>query len=804
MRDQHKSKKQLLDELYELRSRIHQLESSQTKAGSTETALDESEERLKLALEGAQEGLWDWNIVTDEFYFSSQWLETLGYTVDEVQQHMSFWKRLVHPDDLPVIRKALLNHFKGKTALYETEHRMKTKNGEWKWVLDRGRVVEWDKDGRALRAIGTNMDIAIRKKAEERFDELRRRHQLILNSVWEGILGVDINGNHTFVNPAAARMLGYESEELMGRNCHSTWHRYRADGSPYPEEECLICAPSRKGISCLSGEEVFWRKVGAGFPVEFTASPVMEEDRVLGGVMVFRDITERKIAEEALRESEQRNRLLIEGSPLGIEILQNNRVVYVNPTFLKLFGYERPDEVLGTLQEDLVTRETQELIEKRQIDRLDGKSIPQFFEAKALKKTGEMLDLVFWPKKIDYLGEPSILCLLADRTEERKLRAQLFQAQKMEAVGTLAGGVAHDFSNILTMVLGYSELLLSDKPIGHTDRADLEKIAEAGRRGADLVRGLLAFSRKSEIKPRRVDMNFQVDQLTKILDRTIPKMIEIDLILADDLAGIYADSTQMDQILMNLAVNARDAMPAGGKLTFETANVTLDEEYCKFHPGSKPGAYVLLTVSDTGVGMDEETLQHIFEPFFTTKESGDGTGLGLAMVYGIVKQHNGYIVCYSELEQGTAFKIYLPALIEEAPDSAPIMERRMPGGGTETILLVDDEEPLIVLGKTILSRAGYTVLTASNGQEALELYERERRKISLVILDFSMPKMGGKECLDQLLKIDPKAKVLIASGFSVNGPVKAAMQSGAKEILSKPYEMRRLLKVVREVLDTDP
>jgi len=388
---------------------------------------------------------------------------------------------------------------------------------------------------------------------------------------------------------------------------------------------------------------------------------------------------------------------------------------------------------------------------------------------------------------------------MRDVTEHLLLTRQLFQAQKMEAVGTLAGGIAHDFNNLLQVVLGYSELVLGDEDLPDRLKEDLGRVLLAGRSGADLVQRLLTFSRKTESKPLNLDLNQRIRQTHKFLRRTIPT-IDIEMILAEDLLRVHADPSQLDQVLMNLAVNARDAMPDGGHLSIETANVLLDEEYARAHLEAKPGEYVLLSVSDTGHGMDKETLQHIFEPFYTTKETGKGTGLGLAMVYGIVKQHSGHITCYSEPGQGTTFKIYLPAAIPETQDEQPVISA-MTQGGTETILLVDDEEFIRDLGRRILERHGYTVLSASDGREALDLYKKEIGKISLVILDLIMPEMGGKQCLEELLKIDPQVRALIASGFAANGPTKEAIERGARGFVSKPYNMKQMLQVVREVLD---
>ena len=287
-----------------------------------------------------------------------------------------------------------------------------------------------------------------------------------------------------------------------------------------------------------------------------------------------------------------------------------------------------------------------------------------------------------------------------------------------------------------------------------------------------------------------------------MLERTIPKMVEIRLALDEDLATIHADPTQIDQVLMNLAVNARDAMPKGGKLTFETSNVLLDEKYARMHVDAVPGRHILLIVSDTGSGIAKEALERIFEPFYTTKDAGDGTGLGLAMVHGIVKQHGGHVTCHSELGQGTTFRIYLPAGTS-SEDVEPRRVSTMSEGGSETILLADDEELIRDLGSRILTQAGYRVITAANGRETLEIYRDRREEISLVILNVIMPEMGGAECLPELIRINPDLKTLIASGFSTNGAVSDILQSGARGFVKKPFNLNEMLHTVRKVLDGD-
>jgi PAS domain S-box-containing protein len=422
----------------------------------------------------------------------------------------------------------------------------------------------------------------------------------------------------------------------------------------------------------------------------------------------------------------------------------------------------------------------------------DGKIFPVEITVNYLEFEGKEYNCVF-ARDISERKE-------AER-EREKMQAQLRQAQKMEAVGTLAGGIAHDFNNLLQAVQGYAQLLLLRKDDNESGRRELEQIVRAARRGGDLTQQLLTFSRKVESELQPIDLNHEVESVRLLLERTIPKMIEIEFSLAEDLKIANGDPGQVEQILMNLAVNAKDAMPDIGKLMVETNNVTLDEAFCKMHRGAKPGDYVQLTVSDTGHGMDKETLEHIFEPFYTTKETGKGTGLGLATVYGIVKSHKGHIVCYSELGVGTTFKIYLPAM-ESTEGTARAEEQIMePQGGSETVLFVDDDKPIRILGTEILENFGYTVLTATDGESALDLYREKQEKIDLVILDLIMPGMGGKRCMVELLKINPEARVAIASGYSPDGPTKEILKNGAKGFINKPYDLRQILKVVREVLD---
>jgi two-component system, cell cycle sensor histidine kinase and response regulator CckA len=641
-------------------------------------------------------------------------------------------------------------------------------------------------------------EIAKRHKAQVALKESEKRYRTLFESAADAIYILDAHpgrlGKILSANPAAAEMHGYSLEELLTLTI-SDLNTPDSAARTYERLGGMFVGQT------LKKEVTHRKKDGTIFPVEINARLLEGGDRKYV-LAIDRDITDRKKAEELLRESEERMRLLIEAAPVGIRITQDGTHSYVNPTFTSMFGYDDPVQILGLPVEALYAPEERESYRERAQDRLAGRDTPRSYELTGLRRNGDRFEVAVRLTPITHGGRPSLLGFLMDVSEEKRLRAQLLHAQKMEAIGTLAGGLAHDFNNLLQIILGHSELMAAGNDEKSPEYRRIHEIRAATGRGINLVRRMLAFSRKAETKLRPIDLNHHLSQLESVLHRTIPRMIEIRLHLEGDLRTVNADASQVEQVLLNLVVNANHAMPEGGKLILETRNVFLNEQYCRMHPPLKAGRYVLLMVSDTGHGMERRVLDRIFEPFFTTKTPGEGTGLGLSMVFGIMRSHGGHVTCYSEPGVGTVFKLYFPAA-EMEPGSTIETVPEMPALGTETILLVDDEEPIRALGQELLSEAGYTVLTAGDGKEALEIYHRHQEQISLVILDLIMPGMGGKVCLEELKKIDPHVRVLIASGYSANGPTEETMQSGAKGFIGKPYNLRQILVAVRRALDSD-
>ena len=511
---------------------------------------------------------------------------------------------------------------------------------------------------------------------------------------------------------------------------------------------------------------------------------------------------ERAAAEAALRANEQRFRALVEHSWDAIALFgPDGAILYGSPATTRVLGYELA-EFVGRNALDLIHPEDRDLVVGRLTEAMANPRGRVDVAARVKHKDGawRYLEGVL----TNLLDDPSVGGIVnnyRDATERRSLEQQVIQAQKMEAVGRLAGGVAHDFNNILTAIGGYTDLLLEDLPLDDPRRQDVDEIHRAADRAAALTQQLLAFSRRQVLQPKVIDLNALVSNVEKLLGRLIGADVQLATALADEVGRVRADPGQLEQVIVNLAVNARDAMPGGGRLTIETRNVDLDAAYAAEHRTVVPGPYVVIAVSDTGTGMSADTQSHMFEPFFTTKEVGKGTGLGLATVYGIVKQSGGSIWVYSELGHGTTIKVYLPR-VDEPPDplAAPGLANPERLRGTETILLVEDEPAVRAVARQILARQGYTVLEAPDGPAALAMVAG-RARVDLILTDVVMPGMSGRTLADQLATRWPGVRVLYMSGYTDDAIVRHGMLEPGLAYLQKPFRPDALVRKVREVLN---
>jgi two-component system cell cycle sensor histidine kinase/response regulator CckA len=607
-------------------------------------------------------------------------------------------------------------------------------------------------------------------------------------------------------NLTAAGLLGVARSALV---------RQRLTSFIFPADEDRYYLCRKRLFETGEPQECELRMVdrdGAAFWVRLQATTALDQAGQRVGRVVVIDITERKRAEEALQASEERYRSIVSASPDAIAITDlEGRILMVSPTALRMSGCEREDQLLGSAVTDFIVPEDRDRAASNLALRLHG-VMPGPGEYLGLRHDGSTFFIEVNGEFIrDTGGKPrSLVFVVRDITgrrqaeaEKAKLEARFQQAQKMETVGRLAGGVAHDFNNLLTVINGYSQMLLADLKADDPRRGDLAEIHNAGKRAAGLTSQLLAYSRQQLLEPRSLDLNSSVEEMLPLLSRLLGTGVEVRVALNAEHGTVCADPHQLTQVIMNLAVNARDAMPGGGQLLIETSAVEREERHLQPHPEARAGRYVMLAVTDTGIGMNEETRQRIFEPFFTTKPVGHGTGLGLAMVHGMLAQSGGYIEVYSEPGHGSTFKMYLP-MVETAPVDSAKPEAVPTLVGKETVLVVEDRTAVRKYAATALRAYGYRVIQAKNGSEALLFYEREQEHIDLVLTDVVMPNLSGTELAIQLRERWPGTKVLFMSGFSDNIIEHWEALGKGADFIQKPFSPEELAVKVRAVLKGAP
>ena len=622
--------------------------------------------------------------------------------------------------------------------------------------------------------------------------------RVVAETASDAIISIDHDSVILFANPAAERIFGYTIPEIVGQQvtllmpeCFRLLHK-TAIGS--------YVSTGQKHIPWTGLQLPGLHKSGAEIPLEISfGEHVRDGKHIFTGIL--RDVSERSRIERDLRHSQEKYAKMIHSSPDAITLrsLPERRYIEVSEGFTRMTGYAA-EEVIGKTPSE-VGIWSDDSPHTEILENLQREGAVREIEFSFRTKSGELRYATVSAARLTLGTESYMLSTSRDITERRSLERQLLQSQKMEAIGRLAGGVAHDFNNLLGVILGQTELLQAECENNPSVHRRAEAIEHAGRRAAELTKQLLAFSRQQFTEPRVIDTNAIVRDIEKLLQRLIGEDVELTIHLQANAGNIRVDPSQLEQILMNLALNARDAMPNGGKLVLETACVELDEIYARQHLGAKAGDFLMLVVSDTGTGMDSQTRARIFEPFFTTKPDGRGTGLGLSTVYGIVKQNNGYIMPYSEVGHGTTFRIYFPC-VQESPE---LRDNKSPQGasskGFETILIVEDEEALRELARELLEANGYKVIEAERGEKAIQLVERSQTPIDLLLTDVVMPSMGGRQLAKRLLGLRPGLRVLYMSGYADDVINNRGALPENTLLLPKPFTRAVLLRKVREALN---
>ncbi|MFH0821341.1 MAG: PAS domain S-box protein [Pseudomonadota bacterium] len=804
-----------------------------TERKQAEETTRKSEKRLGLALHGADLGLWDWSIETNKHTFNERWAEMLGYSLDEMESESSSWEKLVHPDDLQTAHRRMSRHLAGDEPSYEMEQRMRTKSGEWKWVLSRAKVTEQDEDGRPSRITGTHLDITDRKISENlihirlallEFAALHSLEELLQKTLDEvgSLTNSPIGFYHCIGEDERTISLQTWSTRTVQEFCRAEGKglHYQVDqggmwGDAVRERRPVIHndlskLPHRKGIP--EGHPAVIREL---------VVPIMRSDRIVAILGIGNkptDYTEKDVksvsyladvaweiaqlkrAETDLDERDKQYHTLFEESIDGLySVARDGTITDANLAFCELFGYSK-EEMIG---KEVVELYLDPADRPRFQKELEENGLVKDYAVKLRKRDGTELDCLV-TSSLHFERDGRITGyrgILRDLTERKKLQMQLIQAQKMEAVGTLAGGIAHDFNNIIFAISGYTELALEDLPATSPTRSDLDRVLNAAKRAGDMVKQILTFSRQSQPERKPLDIGSIVKEGLKFLRASIPTTIEIRRNIEPNLEKIFGDPTQIHQVLMNFCTNAAHAMrKTKGILTVDLSGLELDPDFAAQHPPIVPGKFLRLNVSDTGHGIPRALIDRVFEPYFTTKKAGEGTGLGLSVVHGIVKSHGGTITVYSEPGKGTSFSVYLPVIEAEMVDGEDAFRDYVPTGN-ERILCVDDEEPIMELVKRMLEPIGYDVVGKTSAVEAVELFRSDPYQFDLVITDFTMPKMTGTELARELTAIRPDMPVILCTGFSETVTEEEAKAFGIQSVIMKPILKGDISRTVRRILD---
>ena len=782
-------------------------EEAEAGVHATSELLDHLNEAQRIAMIGS----WDWDMENGTVWWSDETYRIFGVAPGAYVPGVEANARFFHPDDTARFQQAFSRAVETGEVL-DAEVRIVLRDGTVKHCHARGKTIV-DDEGKPRHYVGTIRDITTRKRAEETLRESEERYRLLVETANEGIWSMDADHRTSYVNQAMADMLGYPVEEIVGKKVEEFF---------FPED--MTFHGERMERRRAGADEIyerrFRRKDGGELWTMVSAKALWNGERRFGGSFaMFTDITERRRVAETLREREEKYRLLTENMKDVVWSLDTETLffTYVSPSVFRLRGYTA-EEILSMPVDATRTPKAGEtlknLIRRRTAEFLSGRSAPETFyidEEEILCKDGSTVwaEIVTGYSINDKTGHVEVRGVTRDISERKqmerervKLQAQLHQAQRMESLGVLAGGIAHDFNNILASIIGYTEIA-ADEPDEAVRRGCLEQVLGASDRARNLVRQILAFSRRTEGEKTLADMRLIVKESLKLMLSTVPATTQIRQKITARPCMIDSDPTQIHQILMNLCTNAVHAMgEKGGVLSID-----LDREEISSlrRTDMEPGVYVRLTVSDTGCGIDAATMDRIFEPFFTTKKVGEGTGLGLSVVYGIVRNHGGTIDVSSRPGEGATFTVYIPCAVAEGPvqtvgKPAPIEK----SPGTERILFVDDEKALANLGEKMLQSLGYRVTAFTDSQEALRTFRTDPNGFDLVISDMTMPHMTGKELAGEILASKPAMPIIICTGHSEFLNEETAAQLGIRALVMKPFSKGDLARIVRETLDNNP